>query len=256
MADVSEREAVERQLRTARGRLVKARSLLDATELAALDHAVPELDTLLGAAYWMLENCRRFLTLFRAPRYETYDLTQAARSGPERASALFHVDPDKECLVEGDAEQTMAFLRLIRDSAQLGAGQSLSADLYRNEPLPHIIVRALGGFALPEHFTVGPGLEVSRESLAHRWAATTRGGEVEFVEDGVLLGLRGEAAIPASSEALTRMLAPVRRGTEALRAWRGASGQYEPGYASAEEIARLYKKAVDDAFACVEAALS
>ncbi len=118
------------------------------------------------------------------------------------------------------------------------------------------MVRAAGGFELPEFFEFRPGLELSRTALAERWAVATRGGEIEFIPEGLLLGLKGPLAVPDSSEALTRMVAPVRRAGEILRAWRGATGHYDPGYASLEDVARLYEKAVTEALASIDQALA
>lgn len=256
MAVIPEQEAVERHLRMARGCLIKARSLLDVKDPQELDHRVPELDSHLRDAFHLLEDCRRYLTLYREPEYEEYDLAKIVRKGAEQPGPLFNIDPNKPCFVEGDPEQTMGCLRLIRDSARLTAGQSLSADLYREESLPYIVVRAAGGFELPEVFAIRPGLDVSRVALAERWAAATRGGEIEFIPDGLLLGLNGPLPAPESSEALTRLVTPVRRAGEILRAWRGASGLYEPGYASLEDVARLYEKAVTEALGCIDQALA
>lgn len=250
-----EQDAVDRVLRNVRGRLVKARDLLQAESPQELDVRIPGIDGLLRDAFHMLNNCRRFLTLYRPPQYAMHDLASELRQGAGLKQPLVDVEPDRPCNVEIDLEQTLECLVLLRNSIRVGRGERVTADLYRTETLPHLMVHAQGGAVLPQTFPVGQSFEISRQAFAERWASATNGGEIEFIPEGLLLGLRGPVPVPQGESHFAAILGPVKRAADNFRAWRGASAHYDPGYASLDETRRLYQAAVERGLEYVAQAL-
>jgi hypothetical protein len=245
LVDNQEAAAVERIA----GMLNGARVRLDGASGEDLEHAFPELDTMLRDTYFELEALRRYLTLFRSPLYEDYDPLEAL--GRYNAELLEKAEchGDAPPPLHGDPLQMVECIRLVRENIVMDPGTRLMVAVFLNSESPRIAVGVSGGGRLRDTFLIGPQLEVSVDELHGAWASATDGGGIDRDGETLSLHFQGEQPVPARGKASGAAWSPAARAAKRLQPWRAATGMYEPGLASPVEARTLYLKSIAHALA-------
>jgi len=218
-----------------------------------IDAHVAAMDRALRKSYEASEATAKYLCILRTPTLEKYSPVEVVRGmSAQHPAAYTRKDEAKAVRVSlGDAEQVAELLRLLVENAELGEDATLHCEVACGDGAPRIVFSLDGPADFGDKLRIGEHYAMALEEFGHRWTAASSGGHIARAPHTLKLSLEGEGDAHASPPAFDRAAPVAKKLARSLRSWRGAIGNYEPGYASGEDIIALYRDTLHKTHALV-----